>query len=702
MISLLIIMTSASISGYVYDIESKNPLTAHVLVADLNQVYVCDTLGEFIITDVRQGTYELIISHVGFEDETLSVMAYATDTNRLNIGLRMMPIPMEETETTTERFTLTPGRRIFEKKEMEVMPGAEKNVFRAIQIVPGVSSASDYLGLFYVRGGELYENKVLLDNIEIMVPYHYFGVGSTFSADLIKDFDFLMGAIPARYGDAISSVLLLNSIEPDRLARGMISIDLIEANITYNHRFSENISTVIGAKRNYLDFILKQMGIVESVLLPYFFDIQGKVNVKTGLGDFFVGSLYSKDGTDIQTTIIDQTISLQMSGTSHTSWFGWQFTPSDQLHCQFHTSYGQLDRNVYGIGITSADTVTEEHSIEKYGAKIHTEYDAGFLDVAFGGGFGHYDLIHSGAKIEDIFYKIGAIYYSLDADTTDHFGFFYATQRFPLLKIFEFEIGERLDWYPAIKNSVFSPRFKFTYRKNPILYFAYGFLSQTPPLEYPVDEYRPLQAKTINLGLEYLIMPALSGKIEVYRKDYGNLIRAENDTAFDNDGEGKAIGIEFSLRKYRIGNYFGIISYAYSRSERTTPYDSSVVITDVHRPHILNLFIGNRLPGGFQIGVQAQVAAGLAYRPVIGYEGSYEWLPVYAQDKERLPYYQRIDVHIGKEFQLWGTWGEFYVSILNVTNRKNIQGYLYNWDYTLRKAIYMLPRMPLVGLRVEF
>jgi hypothetical protein len=75
---------------------------------------------------------------------------------------------------------------------------------------------------------------------------------------------------------------------------------------------------------------------------------------------------------------------------------------------------------------------------------------------------------------------------------------------------------------------------------------------------------------------------------------------------------------------------------------------------------------------------------------------------VYAPNKERLPYYQRFDIHLGKEFLLWGMRGEFYVTILNITNRKNIQGYLYNWDYTLRKAIYMLPRVPLLGLRMEF
>jgi hypothetical protein len=282
----------------------------------------------------------------------------------------------------------------------------------------------------------------------------------------------------------------------------------------------------------------------------------------------------------------------------------------------------------------------------------------------------------------------------------------YAEQRFPIFKVLECEIGERIDWLPTIRKSVISPRLKLILRTNPSIFLAYGYLFQTPPLEYPVvEEYQPMQARSLSMGTDCLILPAVSARIELYRKDYENLIRGYGNNIFYNDGEGRASGIEFSLRRYQVGNIFGMISYAYSFSERTTPYDSAIVTSDVHRPHIVNLFVGGRSHSGFNIGIQLQIASGLAHRPVIGregYGGIYGWTAVYAPDKERLPYYQRFDIHIGKEFSLWGLRGEFYVTVLNITNRKNIQGYLYNWDYTLRKAIYMLPRVPLAGLRLEF
>jgi hypothetical protein len=626
------------------------------------------------------------------------------DTIYLRIELSIVPIPVPDVETTGERI-ITPGERMLQKEEMEVMPGAEKNVFRAIQVIPGVSSASDYLGLFYVRGGELYENKVLFDNVEILAPYHYFGVGSTFNVDLIEDFDFLMGAIPARYGDAVSSVLLLHSKEASGARSGVFSIDLIEANLTYLCSFSEAASVILAAKRNYLDFLLKQMGIVEGVLLPYFFDIQGKIKLNSKFGDFSVNALHSREGTDIQASFVDQTIDLKLDGSANTGWVAWDFDWAERLSFQANAFYSDMDRHMHGRGPTSADTAAENYEARKYGALLHSEYRADGMTFALGGGFGRYGITHTGAKIEDIFYKIGALYYSLEADTSDYYGFLYAEQRFPILKIFDCEIGERIDWLPAIKEATISPRVRLIYRRNPSLFFAYGYLFQTPPLEYPVDEFKPLQARSLSVGTEYLVRPGLSGKIELYRKSYRNLIRGYGDNVFSNDGDGRASGIEFSLRQYQVGNLFGMVSYAYSFSERTTPYDSAIVTTDVHRPHILNFFVGSRLYRGFQIGIQLQVASGMAYRPVIGregYGGTYGWTAVYAPDKDRLPYYQRFDVHIGKEFTLWGMRGEFYVTILNIIGRENIQGYLYNWDYTQRKAIYMMPRIPLIGLRLEF
>jgi hypothetical protein len=657
-----------------------------------------------VIENIPPGKHTLSFSHIGFATQILYATIVAIDTTYLCVGLESQPITMDEIETTGERI-IVPGKQSFVKEEIKIMPGAERNVFRAIQIIPGVSSASDYLGLFYVRGGELYENKVLFDNVEILSPYHYFGVGSVFNIDLIEDFDLYVGTLPVRYGDAVSSVLLLHSTQTNGKRSGVFSADLIEAGLFYNHPFTEESGLIVSAKRNYLDVLLKQLGIVEGVLLPYFLDLHAKMTVATQYGNFIFNGLRSKEGTDVQATFADEIVQLQMNGTGNNLWLEWNVEPTERMGFQTYVFYNDMDRFVHGTiptGTNSSTTAVEEYNARKYGLSFHTHYSTEHTGFALGGGIGQYGLAHSGPRIEDIFYKIGAVSYSLDADTSDGFAFLYATQQLSLLGILDCELGERVDFLPTIGQASFSPRIRLVHKRTPHLFFAYGHHYQTPPLEYRTQINKPVQVKTLTIGLEHLLFPGLLGKIEFYNKQYNNLIRGYQSEFFFNDGTGTASGIEVSLRKYRFGNSFGMISYAYSFSKRTTPYDSVAVITDVHRPHIFNLYVGSQLPAGIEIGIKLQASSGLAYRPVIGREGQEAWQPIYSPDKGRLPYYQRIDFHLEKKFLAWGMQSRVYITVMNVTNHQNVQGYLYNGDYTSRKAIYMLPRIPLVGFSVTF
>jgi hypothetical protein len=281
----------------------------------------------------------------------------------------------------------------------------------------------------------------------------------------------------------------------------------------------------------------------------------------------------------------------------------------------------------------------------------------------------------------------------------------YASQRFLTLRPLVCEFGERIDWLPIIEEPVFSPRIKLTYDKKPTLYFAYGQQYQLPPLEYGATDIQPTYAKSLSLGIEHMLLPGYLAKIELYHKKYHNLVTEREDRYFTTDGSGYASGIEVSLRRFKTGPIFGWISYSYSVSKRSSPYNPTVDITDVHRPHIFNCVLSQDLGKGFEIGIKVQLTSGLAYRHVIGKEWDWDvqkWRPVYAPEKSRLPYYQRIDIHLGKAFSLFGMNGQFYVTVLNVTDHKNVQGYIYYEDYTLRKGFYMFPRVPFVGIKLKF
>jgi len=704
---ITLFIVSSMVSGKVFNLDSKLPLQAHIFIQSLHQTSICDSLGEFVIHYPPVGRQYLIVSHVGYKEETLNVHIAEMDTLYLSIGLKEVSISVKPVEVSSERIRDIYTQTIAQE-EIHIIPGAEKDVFKALQTLPGVSTPSDYFGLFYVRGGDLYENKVLLDDMEILAPYHYLGLGSAFNTDLIEELEFYLGTFPARFGDAISSVLNIHSKKSNDMINGTVSVDLMEATWYYTCPLNKSIAFSFSSKRNYLDFLLEKLGVKESVILPYYVDHQAKISINSAFGDFVISGLKSKEGTNITASFADEILKLEIEGGGNSIAAGWskQFTSS--INCRANLFYSDMNRYLYGeVPMTPehSEVAEEEVNAQKYGGIFRSEYDSDIIDLEVGGGIGKYMFMHTGPKVEDILYKIGAISYSLDVDTAGNYRYVYASQHIALLRPIICEIGERIDWFPLIEKAVFSPRIRFIYETSPSMYIAYGHQHQLPPLEYTLAELKSSYAKCLSCGIEYLVTPTLLGKIEVYRKDYDNLVRKYGDDDFRIDGDGYASGIEISLRKYRFGDTFGWLSYAYSSSKKVSPYDAVPLVTDVHRPHLLNVVLGKHFRGGFEIGIKYQLSTGLAYRPLIGKEydwPSESWKAVYAPDKSRLPYYQRLDVHLEKEFSLLGFEGELYITILNITNHRNIQGYLYSSSFTERKAFYMFPRVPYVGIRLKF
>ncbi len=706
---LALVLYSGFIAGTITDRISNEPLRAHVNIVNTEQIFFCDSLGRFVSEDLDYGLYQILISHVGFKEETLSVTVPATDTLFINVYLDEVPIMIEPIDVITEKEVHI-GTRTLDQAEIQTIPGAERDVFRAVQTLAGVSTASDYLGFLYVRGGELYENQVLFDDIEILAPYHYFGIGSVFNVDMIRDFTFHMGTFPARYGGAISSVLNIQSKEPQSVVGGAANIDLIETDVFLHSRPFSNLALTASVKRNYLDLLLENLGITESVLLPFFLDLQAKIALKTMLGDFSLSGFKSKEKTDLTAVFSGERVTLNIDGKSNTAGVGWYRAFGKFIECNANMFYGDRRLDFYGAVPRyggDPEGVTEELFVKKYGGHVQTRFSTDIVGFEIGGGAGQYALRHAGARIEDVFYTIGILNFELDYDSSDNYAYIYATQQFSGVKPFVLEVGGRIDWFPTVEKPAISPRARLAYNGIPTIYISYGHQHQLPPLEFNLIEPKSSYAECVNFGIEHFVVPSLLGRFELYDKRYHNLVTTVGEDIYDAVGKGRAYGVEVSLRKYQTDGYFGWISYGYSFSERVTPYDPEPAMTDVQRPHIFNTIVGAKFAHGIEISMKFQLSSGVPYRAVIGtkivpHEGAWAWRPVYAPEKTRLPFYSRLDFRLGKAVNVWGVQGEVYIAMLNATNHKNLQGYLYNSDFTERKPIYMLPRIPYVGFQLRF
>ena len=98
-------------------------------------------------------------------------------------------------------------------------PGALDNVFRTLQTLPGVAATEEFGSRLSVRGGSPDQNLTMMDGVEVHDPYRLFGLTSAFNPETIQRFELATGGFSAKYGDRLSSLLVVENRDGTRRAR---------------------------------------------------------------------------------------------------------------------------------------------------------------------------------------------------------------------------------------------------------------------------------------------------------------------------------------------------------------------------------------------------------------------------------------------------------------------------------------------------
>ena len=98
-------------------------------------------------------------------------------------------------------------------------PGALDNVFRTLQTLPGVTATEEFGSRLAVRGGSPDQNLTVMDGVEIHDPYRLFGLTSAFNPEIIQRFELATGGFSVKYGDRLSSLLLVENRDGTRAER---------------------------------------------------------------------------------------------------------------------------------------------------------------------------------------------------------------------------------------------------------------------------------------------------------------------------------------------------------------------------------------------------------------------------------------------------------------------------------------------------
>lgn len=278
-----------TISGYVKDAANGEGLIGvSVYVKETGSGAVTNNYGFYAVT-VPPGTYNLIITYVGYQKQTRTVTLGGQNV-KLDLELSEEGKQLQEVVVSTKReddnvknIEMSVNR--IDVKTLQRIPAllGEVDVIRSIQLLPGVSTVGEGATGFNVRGGSIDQNLVLLDEAPVYNSSHLFGFFSVFNPDAVKDVKLIKGGIPSNYGGRIASILDVrlkegNAKKPE-LNGG---IGLIFSRLSYERPlFNGKGSFIVAARRSYAD-ILAQPFLKNDLKGSkfYFYDLTAKANYR--------------------------------------------------------------------------------------------------------------------------------------------------------------------------------------------------------------------------------------------------------------------------------------------------------------------------------------------------------------------------------------------------------------------------------------
>ncbi len=277
-----------TISGYVRDAATgENLIGANVYVKNSTKGATTNHYGFYSLT-LTEGIYNIAASFIGYTEEIKQI-----NLNKniiINFSLNEKPITVKEVTVTGEKSdanikSTEVGKFEIPIEKVKIMPAfmGEVDIFKTIQLTPGIQSSGEGNSVFYVRGGGPDQNLILLDEAVVYNASHLFGFFSIFNADAIKNIELTKGSMPANYGGRLASVLDISMKEGNNKNYQVDGgIGLISSRLTIQGPIKKDTSSfIISARRTYADIIMKPFVKKTSPFKNsgyYFYDLNAKVN----------------------------------------------------------------------------------------------------------------------------------------------------------------------------------------------------------------------------------------------------------------------------------------------------------------------------------------------------------------------------------------------------------------------------------------
>ena len=256
--------------------------------------------GAYRITGLRPGRWTLRATRISFAPATAEIAVAAGAEPRVDLRLSEQALVLDalevrsrrDTQRERTRFETEAGTttRVITGAEIKALPGlGEPDVLRAVEVLPGVVSTSDFSSAFNVRGGSSDQNLILLDGFTIFNPFHLGGLFSVFNSDVIARAELLSGGFGAEYGGRVSSVLTVESDPGEGDLGAATGVSVLASRLMVKGDLPAGVGRMLGGggasgflsgRRSYFDALLRPV-----TDFPYHLtDLQGGATIQTAGG----------------------------------------------------------------------------------------------------------------------------------------------------------------------------------------------------------------------------------------------------------------------------------------------------------------------------------------------------------------------------------------------------------------------------------
>jgi ferric enterobactin receptor len=245
--------------GIVIDKETREPLPyANINWVERKINFFSTTNGTFFFKRFDTIPIHLKISYLGYYsvdtllnlDESGSDIVVMLNKNTLklnSVDVKASKIEMIDIGNYAGQSTVNPVRLV------DLPNYGETDVFRSLQLLPGISYSENSSGL-NIRGGSSDQNLVLYDGITLYNLEHFFGVFSSINPYIIKDIQVFKGGFESKYGGRVSGVLDITGKSGNKEKATIYGgFNLINGNLALEVPVSKKLTLVAAGRRSYSD-----------------------------------------------------------------------------------------------------------------------------------------------------------------------------------------------------------------------------------------------------------------------------------------------------------------------------------------------------------------------------------------------------------------------------------------------------------------